>query len=222
VIHVNTYSVSHALPRRPTSPGAPKHPQSPVEDRPQRLIVSIRTFFGVSSMGFFRKATFVATGGASGLFGRANSKKERTANATEKQVRLQKKQLRLEKDLARQATPKRTRPEPASDPGAALPAELERLAALHRQGDLSDDEFQAAKARLIGPGRNLERELVDLGRKPNALRSAEALSVPLAPTKQPAAAGSEILLTCAVGPCTAPREPGRSYCPKHGPKVQKR
>ena len=39
-------------------------------------------------MGFMRKALFVGTGGASGLFIRANSKKERIANALEKQNRL--------------------------------------------------------------------------------------------------------------------------------------
>lgn len=39
-------------------------------------------------MGFLRKATFVATGGASGLVFKANSKKERIANALEKQNRM--------------------------------------------------------------------------------------------------------------------------------------
>jgi hypothetical protein len=41
-------------------------------------------------MGFMRKALFLGTGGLSGMAGvRANSKKERTAKAAEKQVRLQ-------------------------------------------------------------------------------------------------------------------------------------
>ncbi len=35
--------------------------------------------------------------------------------------------------------------------GPSLSEELERLAALHGAGALSDDEFQAAKARLIEP-----------------------------------------------------------------------
>ena len=44
-------------------------------------------------MGFFRKATFVATGGLSGVAGvKANSKKERTAKASEAQVRLMREQ----------------------------------------------------------------------------------------------------------------------------------
>lgn len=36
---------------------------------------------------------------------------------------------------------------------ADLTGELERLAALHRAGSLTDDEFRAAKARLLGDGR---------------------------------------------------------------------
>jgi hypothetical protein len=44
-------------------------------------------------MGFMRKALFVSTGGLSGLAVKANSKKERTAKAAEKQVRLQQRQL---------------------------------------------------------------------------------------------------------------------------------
>jgi len=46
-------------------------------------------------MGFLRKGLFVATGGASGLAGvKANSKKERTANALEKQNRMIRQQSR--------------------------------------------------------------------------------------------------------------------------------
>jgi hypothetical protein len=42
-------------------------------------------------MGFLRKTTFVATGGASGLVFKANSKKERAAKAAEQQLALQRK-----------------------------------------------------------------------------------------------------------------------------------
>jgi hypothetical protein len=57
-------------------------------------------------MGFLRKATFVATGGASGLVFKANSKKERIANALEKQNRQQRVSAR---------------PRPASAPVSAVP-----------------------------------------------------------------------------------------------------
>ena len=45
-------------------------------------------------MGFMRKTLFLGTGGMSGLVVKANSKKERTAKAAEKQVRLQRQALR--------------------------------------------------------------------------------------------------------------------------------
>ena len=46
-------------------------------------------------------------------------------------------------------------PPPASAPAAAAPAddtttELERLAQLHQSGALTDDEFAAAKSKLLG------------------------------------------------------------------------
>lgn len=44
-------------------------------------------------------------------------------------------------------TPRTTQPE---TPRASSVAELERLADLHRQGALSDEEFQRAKARVLG------------------------------------------------------------------------
>ena len=44
-----------------------------------------------------------------------------------------------------------TPPPEASSPPAADPfAQLERLGALHRSGALTDDEFAAAKARILG------------------------------------------------------------------------
>jgi Zn finger protein HypA/HybF involved in hydrogenase expression len=56
-------------------------------------------------MGFMRKALFLGTGGLSGMAGvRANSKKERTAKAAEKQVRLQQRQLRGSRQTATSAT----------------------------------------------------------------------------------------------------------------------
>jgi hypothetical protein len=45
-------------------------------------------------MGFLRKSLIIGTGGAAGLFVKPNSKKERMANAAEKQLRLQKQMLK--------------------------------------------------------------------------------------------------------------------------------
>jgi hypothetical protein len=64
-------------------------------------------------MGFVRKALFLGTGGLSGVAGvRANSKKERTAKAAEKQVRLQR---QVQAGVSRQsARPITTRPSTGS------------------------------------------------------------------------------------------------------------
>ena len=48
-------------------------------------------------MSFMRKALFVATGGASGMVVKSNSKKERSAKAAEQQVRLQKQLLKQQR-----------------------------------------------------------------------------------------------------------------------------
>jgi len=55
-------------------------------------------------MGLLRKATFVATGGASGLVIKANSKKERTAKALEKQLALQRQAMKVQSRQAPLAT----------------------------------------------------------------------------------------------------------------------
>lgn len=68
---------------------------------------------------------------------RAESQKERAAKAAEKQVRLQQQALR-----ARQTAVPLARPSTAG--------ELERLAGLRASGALTDAEFAAAKAKILG------------------------------------------------------------------------
>jgi Short C-terminal domain len=56
---------------------------------------------------------------------------------------------------AQYAAPPQQQPAPAPPPapatgGSDMTAELERLAALRNQGVLTDDEFAAAKAKLLG------------------------------------------------------------------------
>jgi hypothetical protein len=106
-------------------------------------------------MSFLRKATFVATGGASGMVFKANSKKERIAKAMEEQVRLQKQQMKLQ-------GPARTGGVIPAVMGSSLPLpsvpqvapwsladELTKLAALRDQGILTNDEFDEQKHRLL-------------------------------------------------------------------------
>ncbi len=93
-------------------------------------------------MSFFRKALFAATGGTSGLVVKANSKKERTAKAAEKQARYQKEQLRLQQRVvAHTPTPNAV--------GLSIADELAKFVALRNQGALSDEEFEAIKNRLL-------------------------------------------------------------------------
>jgi Short C-terminal domain len=59
--------------------------------------------------------------------------------------------------LEQQAPPQQQAPQQPAPPQAAAPAagpsmadQLQQIAALHQQGVLSDDEFAAAKAKLLG------------------------------------------------------------------------
>jgi hypothetical protein len=83
-------------------------------------------------MGLLRKTLLIGTAGLAPV--KANSKKERTAKAAEKQVRLQQQALR------------RT-PAPPAMPSTT--GELARLAGLHASGALTDAEFAAAKAKIL-------------------------------------------------------------------------
>ena len=161
-------------------------------------------------MGFLRKTLLISTGGLAPV--KANAKKERTAKAAEKQVRLQRQMLKqqqaaLNTQLAASPKPEAASRDQAADgtpykvrcPGCSaylvsrpgtgikcpkcnvemtvtpidaqtatalrettaavaqaqpgLTNELERLAGLHRTGALSDDEFAAAKARVLSDQR---------------------------------------------------------------------
>ena len=110
--------------------------------RPNGLTAPNRHRYG-RRMGFMRKALFLGTGGLSGVAGvKANSKKDRTAKAAEKQLRLQKQARRAGQRPVRTATSTRAAGGPA--------AELERLAKLHASGALTAQEFAVAKARVLG------------------------------------------------------------------------
>lgn len=99
-------------------------------------------------MGFLRKALFVSTAGTSGLVVKSNSKKERTAKALEKQVRLQKQQMKANAQIAQKALPGQ-----ASTVGGEVqesPVEkLRKLGELRDAGVLTADEFEAKKAELL-------------------------------------------------------------------------
>jgi FKBP-type peptidyl-prolyl cis-trans isomerase len=122
-------------------------------------------------MGFIRKALFVATLGLSGRVLKDDSKKERTAkaNAQRARPRKQTKVTRAKPQATRRAKPQATRrakpqaarrPKPqAAHTAAVAPIvgagngtsnELERIADLHVRGALTDEEFAAAKGKILG------------------------------------------------------------------------
>jgi putative oligomerization/nucleic acid binding protein len=111
-------------------------------------------------MALIRKALYVATLGLSGLVFKDDSKekakKERTAKAAEKLVRPRKQTKRTAGAQTKRA--RRPAPRAASASTAAQTIgsgngainELESLAELHRSGALSDEEFAAAKVKILG------------------------------------------------------------------------
>jgi Short C-terminal domain len=118
--------------------------------------------------GFIRKALFVATAGLSGRVFKDNSKKQRTAKADAKRVRpLKETKVKRPKPQAAPRKPQAARrPKPQAAPrkpqaarastvapivgsGNGTTNELERLADLYGRGALTDEEFAAAKARIL-------------------------------------------------------------------------
>ena len=112
-------------------------------------------------MGFLRKALFVGTGGASGLVVKANSKKERTAKALEQQSRLMTRGDGVGRNVVA-PNGNSQRPERATSPlepvfvTFSLADELAKIASLHDQGALDDEEFDAAKQQLLGSPSSIE------------------------------------------------------------------
>jgi Short C-terminal domain len=106
-------------------------------------------------IGFIRKALLVATAGLSGRVFKDSSKKEPTAKADVKRVRSRKqtKTTRPKPQAARRPKPQAARTStiaPIVGAGNGTTNELERLADLHGRGSLTDEEFAAAKAKILG------------------------------------------------------------------------
>ena len=111
-------------------------------------------------MGFIRKALYIATFGLSGLVFKETPSPERTEKTAAKQMRsqarakaTQAKATRAKSQTVRKRKAQATRaskaPQAARSSNGTI-RELERLADLHRRGGLSDDEFAAAKSKLLG------------------------------------------------------------------------
>jgi hypothetical protein len=101
-------------------------------------------------MGFLRKGLFVATGGVSGVAGvKANSKKERTAKALEKQNQLLGKQSR--KPVAKKTSEPNTKPTSVRPTTAATVPEA-RFELTNYSGGLPSHPHPEAEGTLILPG----------------------------------------------------------------------
>jgi len=79
---------------------------------------------------------------------------KRTAQRRAEQEQYQADQDARISDLEQQQAPQQAPPQPAPAPAPSASSpmidQLNQLAALHQQGVLTDDEFAAAKAKLIG------------------------------------------------------------------------
>jgi hypothetical protein len=172
--------------RRESFIGASSAPRRVWRKKSGGIGLRLATTLEGREMGFMRKALMVGTlGGARAVGIRANSKKDRTAKALEKQTRM----MRGGRRAAVPTAPKHAVACPSCSETVYLPFgdnqrcpacgkpirvfpisrkpaipaprdpvnDLERLAKLHESGGLTDDEFAAAKAKILagGTGRHL-------------------------------------------------------------------
>lgn len=113
-------------------------------------------------LGLIRKALLVMTGGLAGYVWKDNSKQKRAAKAAEKRGSAQKQgaATRAKRQPARaKKQPSARASKRAAGSGNATAKELERLAKLHGQGALSDAEFAAAKAKILGTSSTAEASI---------------------------------------------------------------
>jgi hypothetical protein len=110
-------------------------------------------------MGLIKKALYIATLGLSGYVFKESPAAQPAEKAAAKPARkparskAQAKTSRTKAQAARRRKPQTARaskPAPATPTGNGTIQELERLADLHRRGELSDLEYAAAKATLLG------------------------------------------------------------------------
>ena len=104
--------------------------------------------------------TAVVAGTASAVVGHSQQKQAAAANAQQEQAAAQQAAFQAQADMAdmqaqmdamqaQQAQPTAPAPAPAAGGGGDMMAQLQQLAAMNAQGVLTDEEFAAAKARLL-------------------------------------------------------------------------
>ena len=92
-----------------------------------------------------------AVGGGAYMAGkhRANSQAEQAQYQQDQDDRISNLEAQQQQPSYQQAPPAPAPPPPAAAPSPMID-QLNQLATLHQQGILSDDEFAAAKAKLLG------------------------------------------------------------------------
>jgi outer membrane murein-binding lipoprotein Lpp len=83
---------------------------------------------------------------------KANEQASNEANQNQRIDQLEQQQQPQYQDQQQYAPPPQQAPPPDAAPaaGPSMADQLQQIAALHQQGVLSDDEFAAAKAKLLG------------------------------------------------------------------------
>jgi hypothetical protein len=93
--------------------------------------------------------TAVVAGTATAVSGAMMGHQQKKAQAEYEQEQYEAAQQQAQLDSAAQQAVAQAGPPAAASAGGDLTAELQRLATLKQQGLLSDEEFAAAKARLL-------------------------------------------------------------------------
>ena len=94
--------------------------------------------------------TAVVAGTATAVSGAMYGHQQKKAQAEYEQEQYEAAQQQAQVDAAAQQAVAQAAPPPAPAGGGDVVAELQKLGALKEQGLLSDEEFAAAKARLLG------------------------------------------------------------------------
>lgn len=97
--------------------------------------------------------TAVVAGTATAVVGHSQQKQAAAANAQQQEADAQQAAYQAQADVAdmqAQMAAMQAQPAPAAAPVADLTTQLQQIAALHAQGVLTDAEFAAAKAQLLG------------------------------------------------------------------------
>ncbi|NEN05943.1 SHOCT domain-containing protein [Diaminobutyricibacter tongyongensis] len=94
-----------------------------------------------------------ATAVSGGIRGRQEASQQQAAEAQAYEQQQQQAQMQYAAQqavAAQQAQQAAAAPAPAAAPSNDMMAQLQNLASMHSQGILSDEEFAAAKAKLLG------------------------------------------------------------------------